>query len=166
MRLKKSLKVWGQKKWGPGTERETRSSSSERSWTSLLNYYKYSKLLNGLSSCPLQKAGGLKIVPNHTPINYQTFLILFKIFIKPFKTFLICFGIFSYIFIWFYSGFLGYKGLTKPWFESIMHAPYLDMKVWDRGLVVWPHYEALYKMCTILHFTPLSSILTKSKKYQ
>ena len=131
MRLKKSLKVWGQKKWGPGTERETRSSSSERSWTSLLNYYKYSKLLNGLSSCPLQKAGGLKILLNHTPINYQTFLILFKIFIKPFKTFLICFGIFSYIFIWFYRGFLWYKGLTKPWFESIMHAPYLDMKVWD-----------------------------------
>ena len=123
MRLKKSLKVWGQKKWGPGTERETRSSSSERSWTSLLNYYKYSKLLNGLSSCPLQKAGGLKIVPNPTPINYQTFLILFKIFIKPFKTFLICFGIFSYIFIWFYRGFFGYEGLTNHGFESIMHAP-------------------------------------------
>lgn len=54
-------------------------------------------------------------------------------------------------------GFLGHKGLTKPWFGSIMHAPYLDMKVWDKGLVVWPHYEAVIKCAqspTILHFPP------------
>jgi len=44
------------------------------------------------------------------------------------------------MFLW---GFLGYEGLTKPWFGSIMHARYGDRKVWDRGFGPSEDYDAI-----------------------